>query len=83
MSEPSEAVKTAAAMGRKIEAVKLLRAEQGIGLKEAKDIVDALPAGAHSQTVGRPAGSEDRGTARFVFVLVVIFIAIGAFYLIS
>jgi hypothetical protein len=40
-AELSEAVLTAIGANRKIDAIKLLRQEQNIGLKEAKDIVDA------------------------------------------
>ena len=40
-SELSEAVLTAISANRKIDAIKIFRQEQNIGLKEAKDIVDA------------------------------------------
>ena len=36
-------VKDLARAGKKIEAIKLYRAQTGLGLKEAKDAVDALP----------------------------------------
>ena len=38
----SEEVRRLAARGQKIEAIKLLREKSGIGLKEAKDLVDRL-----------------------------------------
>jgi len=38
----SEEVRRLATSGRKIEAIKLLREKSGIGLKEAKDLVDRL-----------------------------------------
>jgi ribosomal protein L7/L12 len=38
----SETVRRLAAQGNKIAAIKLLRDETGLGLKEAKDIVDRL-----------------------------------------
>ena len=38
----SEEVRRLAAQGQKIEAIKLLREKSGIGLKEAKDLVDRL-----------------------------------------
>ncbi|MCC7483605.1 MAG: hypothetical protein IT529_01325 [Burkholderiales bacterium] len=40
--EMSEQVRRLAARGRKSDAVKLLREKSGIGLKEAKDLVDRL-----------------------------------------
>lgn len=46
--------------GRKIDAIKLLRAQRGIGLKEAKDEVDAYlrehPELASMQKSGNPIG---------------------------
>jgi ribosomal protein L7/L12 len=38
----SEEVQRLAATGRKIEAIKLLREKGGLGLKEAKELVDRL-----------------------------------------
>ena len=40
----SQAVIDLVWQGEKIEAIKLLREETGLGLKEAKDIVDAIEA---------------------------------------
>jgi len=54
--------------GRKIEAIKLLRETTGVGLKEAKDVVDALqtPGGAGRTTVQRGGG----GTGWIVLALI-------------
>ena len=41
----NEAARTLLAQGKKIHAIKLVRERSGIGLKEAKDYVDALEAG--------------------------------------
>jgi ribosomal protein L7/L12 len=38
----SEEVRRLASAGRKVEAIKLLREKSGLGLKEAKDLVDRL-----------------------------------------
>jgi ribosomal protein L7/L12 len=38
----SDEVRRLAARGQKIEAIKLLREKSGLGLKEAKDLVDRL-----------------------------------------
>ena len=40
--EVSDGVRSIAESGRKIEAIKLLRQETGLGLREAKDVVDSL-----------------------------------------
>ena len=52
---------------KKVNAIKLLRAERGIGLKEAKEIVDdyvsGLPPG-----IANPPGQVDSGVGRWVFV---------------
>jgi large subunit ribosomal protein L7/L12 len=42
MKPPSQSVEELVRAGRKIEAIKLLREETGLGLKEAKDQVDDL-----------------------------------------
>jgi len=38
----SDEVRQLAARGQKVEAIKLLREKSGLGLKEAKDLVDRL-----------------------------------------
>jgi large subunit ribosomal protein L7/L12 len=38
----SEEVRRLASTGRKVEAIRMLREKSGIGLKEAKDLVDRL-----------------------------------------
>jgi ribosomal protein L7/L12 len=45
------------ARGHKIEAIKLLRASHGLGLKEAKDWVDAYQQGRSGRPVAEPRGS--------------------------
>jgi len=58
---------------RKIEAIKLVRQRTGIGLKEAKDRVDALQA----QLGLAPSGLSGSGRALlFWFVLIVVGLAI-------
>lgn len=41
----SSEVRLLAQQGKKIEAIKLLREQEGIGLKEAKELVETLPGG--------------------------------------
>jgi hypothetical protein len=58
---------------RKIEAIKLVRQRTGIGLKEAKDRVDALQA----QTGLAPSGLSRSGRSLlFWFILIVVGLAI-------
>lgn len=78
--EPSNEVIAAAAAGRKIEAIKLLRAEQGIGLAEAKAVVDALPEPSGSVLAARSPGREDRGNSRLLMVLVLVGVGAAALY---
>lgn len=72
---PPEA-EAALARGRVIEAIKIVRNAEGIGLKEAKQRVDAAQrsrSGAAGATgVGFAGPAERRGAAGLVFVLVVI-----------
>lgn len=62
--------------GRVIEAIKIVRHVEGIGLKEAKERVDAVRrsrrGGAGASGVGFAGPAERRGAAGLVFVLVVI-----------
>ena len=82
---PSASVLEAAASGRKIDAIKLLRLEQGIGLKEAKEIIDGIDS--HS---GEPAGPESlagsrngevSGSGRLFAVCLLLGGAVAAYYL--
>lgn len=65
------------AAGRKVEAVKLIRAETGLGLKEAKDLADALSSG--RQVAGwtdLPELTEHGGAGSIVAIVTVILVAI-------
>lgn len=67
---------------RKVNAIKLVRAEQGIGLKEAKEIVDAYiderPSGSDSGTRGpRKSGGG------LLFIAMVIVLAYGLYKYLS
>ncbi len=60
---------------RKVTAIKLLRQQQGIGLKEAKQIVDAYSA-EHPGSAGQSGGTEhklpetDTGLGRIVILII-------------
>jgi ribosomal protein L7/L12 len=62
--------------GRKIEAVKILRREWNIDLKEAKDTVDKYLSSINSSQVARRATKIETGIGRLL-LLVFIVIAIG------
>ena len=71
----------ALARGDKIEAIKLLRAETGVGLKEAKDWVDAQ--GSVSQfPTGLAPGEVPRNEGRWGWILVVVLLAAAAWFLV-
>ena len=55
--ELSDKVIAALEANRKIEAIKVLRKEKNLGLKEAKDVVDAYIADNPRLAQGRPGGS--------------------------
>ena len=84
--ELSPAVMSAIVSGKKIQAIKLLRQETGLGLREAKAIVDALSAGQvnESGTPAPPGFKEEGGAsgllaigvaAVFAYVLYRLFVA--------
>lgn len=57
--------------GQKIEAIKRLREQTGLGLKEAKEAVEAHPAGASSRPERLAPGEvrSSTGVAKFAFGL--------------
>lgn len=62
------AIAEAVHAGRKIEAIKLYRLAHGVGLKEAKDAVDAYgTAATASRGPTTSAGPEKRGLLRWLF----------------
>lgn len=73
-SELPEDVLAAIRANRKIDAIKLLREHRGLGLKEAKHIVDAYVLKHPSQAVHESPKAES-GTGRLV--LGVILLAMG------
>ena len=51
--------------GRKIEAIKLLREATGLGLKEAKDLVDCYDAQGYADFPDRPVAEVDSQSLQF------------------
>jgi ribosomal protein L7/L12 len=73
----------AAASGRKIEAIKLLRVERGIGLKEAKEIIDGIDSHSAEQAgpaLARSRNGEVSGIGRLLGVCLLLGCVIAAYY---
>ena len=62
--------------GRKIEAIKLIREETGLGLKEAKDLAEAL-LGEHAptETAAPPPITEQGGASGVIAIIIAVLIA--------
>ncbi len=71
------------AQGRKIEAIKLIREETGLGLAEAKEIADALSGHSATDTPPPPAMKEEGGARGFLAIVAAVLIAyfVYAFFL--
>ena len=71
------------ALGRRIEAIKLIRDETGLGLAEAKEIADALSGHSATDTSPPPAMKEEGGAGGFFAIVAAILIAyfVYAFFL--
>lgn len=82
-SHVPDSVRQALAAGNKIEAIRLLRAHAGIGLREAKDRVDALAASTGSGNPhGLSPGEQPRGGSQgVVWIVAALVVAVAAFYL--
>ncbi len=73
--ELSPEIYQALAAGRKIEAIKLIREETGLGLAEAKDIADVLAGRGGASTTPPPEMKEEGGAGGFLAIVVAILIA--------
>jgi hypothetical protein len=69
--------------GRKLEAIRLLREEYGMGLVEAKDVVEELTAA--SESVRNSAGPQplrmETGLGRLVLLVLIIAAAVAGYWL--
>lgn len=81
-SELPDDVLAAIRANRKIDAIKLLREHRGLGLKEAKHIVDAYVSKQPSLLVNNPPQAES-GIGRLVLVCLVIAIAYAGYRVFS
>lgn len=73
------AVRDAIAAGRKIEAIKLLREATGLGLANAKVLVDRAASRHAEQNGGLAAPREESNSGRLVGALVLAALAFAAF----
>jgi len=76
----SEEVLAAVDAGRKIEAIKILRGETGLGLADAKHAIDSLSRERRSDPV-IPAGmTEEGGAGGMLKMVVVMAIVLGVYF---
>ncbi len=68
--------------GNKIEAIKLLRGHTGLGLKEAKDAIEALSVGA-SGSPGRSPGEVPRANHAVGWIVLLALAGVAGFYFLS
>ena len=78
--EISDQVIAAVDAGHKIEAIKILREETGLGLKEAKDAVDSLTRAKHGESGGASGMVEEGGAGGMVKMIVVIAVVLGVYF---
>jgi len=76
----SEEVLAAVDAGRKIEAIKRLREETGIGLADAKHAIDSLSRERRDDPVIASAMTEEGGAGGMIKMIVVIAIILGAYF---
>jgi hypothetical protein len=73
------------ARGNKIEAIKLLRKATGLGLKEAKDLVDGAESATPSMQPGTSAGlmrgEAPGGRVRTIFAVLVVLMLAAALWM--
>ena len=74
----SEAVIAAIQRGRKIDAIKILRAETGLGLKEAKEAVEAHVA-RHPDLAAQLGASGESGVGRLLLIGAAVAAAIAIY----
>jgi len=74
----STSIQEAIRTGRKIEAIKLLRKERGIGMKEAKEIIDQEITGYRASNPG--AFSDSAPSGRGLVLTFIALVAIALYY---
>lgn len=61
--------------GRKIEAIRLIREETGLGLREAKELAEALLDEHASTETAMPAITEQGGASGVIAIIIAVLIA--------
>lgn len=74
-----DTVQHALAQGNKIEAIRMLRDHAGIGLKEAKDRVDALDVSRQRHAEGLAPGEMSRKTGALTWVAVAAIVVLSVY----
>jgi ribosomal protein L7/L12 len=78
--EISDEVVAAIDAGRKIEAIKILRERTGIGLADAKHLVDRLARERQGQRGTAPAMTEEGGAGVMIRMVAVIAVILGVYF---
>lgn len=78
--EISDQVIEAVDAGHKIEAIKILREEAGLGLKEAKDVVDSLARATRGESDGNSGMVEEGGAGGMIKMIIVIAVVLGVYF---
>ncbi|HSO07784.1 MAG TPA: ribosomal protein L7/L12 [Pelomicrobium sp.] len=73
---PSAAL-AALSRGRRIEAIRIVRASHGLGLKEARELVEAYE---REHPVPRMAGPREESGLRRVVLILAVILALAAIY---
>jgi len=76
----SEEVLAAVDAGRKIEAIKILREETGLGLADAKHAIDTLSRERRSDPAIAAGMTEEGGAGGMIKMIVVIAIVLGVYF---
>lgn len=74
------AVAAALRRGNKIDAIKLLREHTGLGLKEAKDAIDAFHLGARTRDGKLGPGEVSRSTSAVWWMVAIAVAGVAAYY---
>jgi ribosomal protein L7/L12 len=76
--EISDDVIAAVDAGRKIEAIKILREQSGLGLADAKHVADRLARERRGQSAVEPAMAEEGGASSMLRMVVMIGLILAA-----
>ncbi len=76
----SDRVLDAIDQGRKVEAIKILREETGLGLKEAKEIVDSIDNKRHPERASLPVEGGAGGMIKLIVTIIVLIAAYFFFF---